>query len=139
MSYDEYLAHFERIRRQRASGRPDSAQVYTSLQLLCHPSDCMLARMRAILCTARPLISSFCCFQQGIGSSAGGGAAITGANAMGGSLMGVGNGMPGSGQQMMSEEAYVDHCRLFTAQKGVPFNEIQVRQYYRGMRAQMGL
>jgi hypothetical protein len=29
MSYDEYLAHFERIRRQRASGRPDSSQVCT--------------------------------------------------------------------------------------------------------------
>ncbi len=25
MSYDEYLAHFERVRRQRAAARPDSA------------------------------------------------------------------------------------------------------------------
>lgn len=32
MSYDEYLAHFERIRRQRASGRPDSSQVCTVLR-----------------------------------------------------------------------------------------------------------
>jgi hypothetical protein len=32
MSYDEYLAHFERIRRQRASGRPDSSQVCTGLR-----------------------------------------------------------------------------------------------------------
>ena len=80
-----------------------------------------------------------CCLLQGAGSSAGGGGAMTGANVTGGNMMGIANGVPGSGQQMMSEEAYVEHCRLFTAQKGVPFNEIQVRQYYRGMRAQMGL
>ena len=64
---------------------------------------------------------------------------MAGANVMGSNTGGVGNGMPGSGQQMMSVEAYVEHCRQFTAQKGVPFNEIQVRQYYHGMRAQMGL
>lgn len=31
MSYDEYLEHFERVRRQRAAGRPDSAEVHSGL------------------------------------------------------------------------------------------------------------
>lgn len=82
----------------------------------------------------------YCCLHQGgLGSSAGAGAAVPGAGVMGGNMGGVGNGMPSAGQQMMSVEAYVEHCRQFTAQKGVPFNEVQVRQYYHGMRAQMGL
>ncbi len=59
-----------------------------------------------------------------------------GGGGMGGGGMG-GGGMMGAGQQMMSEEAYIQHCRQFTAQKNVPYNEAQVRQYYRQMRAMM--
>lgn len=68
--------------------------------------------------------------------AAGMGGGGMGGGGMGGGGMG-GGGMMGAGQQMMSEEAYIQHCRQFTAQKNVPYNEAQVRQYYRQMRAMM--
>ncbi len=73
--------------------------------------------------------------QQGAGNMSMSSVPQTGGMAAG---MGQQIGGLGAGQQMMSEDAYIQHCRQFTAQKGVPFNVDQVRQYYRQMRAMLG-
>ncbi|KFM23130.1 hypothetical protein F751_3321 [Auxenochlorella protothecoides] len=37
--------------------------------------------------------------------------------------------------QLMSEEDYLEHCRKFTAEMGLPFDEAVVRQHYHNMKA----
>lgn len=150
MSYDEYLEHFERVRRQRAAaGRPDSAEVRSCLQVqqgACTAFPCKLLEDSTVFKYPYWPLMLICCLQvqQGAGQGLGGGmmgtTGMMGAGMMGGGqLMGGAQQMGGGAQQMMSEEAYIEHCRGFTAQKGVLFNEVQVRQYYREMRARMGL
>ena len=36
--------------------------------------------------------------------------------------------MPGQRQVMMSEDAYIQHCQQFAAQKGMPLNVDQARE-----------